>query len=127
MNTEKALLGEILDRPDDDLPRLVYADWLDEHGDTDRADFIRTQVQLARMDPDDPRRAAWEGRARQLWGQHHGEWLAPFGAFRRGFAEHVRDSIPGYLARADRWARVAPVQRVDLYQEARARPNPSAA
>ena len=27
----------------DDLPRLIFADWLDEHGDADRAEFIRLQ------------------------------------------------------------------------------------
>lgn len=37
-------LRAIIDRPDDDLPRLVFADWLDEHGDGERAEFIRLQV-----------------------------------------------------------------------------------
>lgn len=31
MDTESALLADILSKPDDDLPRLVYADWLDEN------------------------------------------------------------------------------------------------
>jgi uncharacterized protein (TIGR02996 family) len=44
MHTDRAaFLAAILDRPDDDLPRLVYADWLDEHGEPERAEFIRTQ------------------------------------------------------------------------------------
>jgi uncharacterized protein (TIGR02996 family) len=36
-----------------DAPRLVYADWLDENGDPDRAAFIRTQVALWDKHPAD--------------------------------------------------------------------------
>jgi uncharacterized protein (TIGR02996 family) len=43
-----ALLADIVENPADDTPRLVYADWLDENGDGDRADFIRVQVALER-------------------------------------------------------------------------------
>jgi uncharacterized protein (TIGR02996 family) len=43
-----ALLRAVLAAPDDDAPRLIYADWLDEHGDPARAEFIRAQVVLAR-------------------------------------------------------------------------------
>lgn len=45
-----ALLRAICAAPDDDTPRLVAADWLDEHGDADRAAFIRIQVELARLE-----------------------------------------------------------------------------
>lgn len=48
MTTEDALLAAVLANPDDDLPRLVYADWLEEHGEPERAEFIRVQVELAR-------------------------------------------------------------------------------
>ena len=43
-----ALLGAIFDHPDDDTPRLVYADWLQEHGHEDYAQFIRLSVQISR-------------------------------------------------------------------------------
>lgn len=42
-----ALLDAVKDNPDEDTPRLVLADWLDEYGDrfdTERATFIRTQI-----------------------------------------------------------------------------------
>jgi uncharacterized protein (TIGR02996 family) len=42
-------IAAIIARPDDDLPRLIYADWLDENGECERAEFIRCQVELARM------------------------------------------------------------------------------
>jgi uncharacterized protein (TIGR02996 family) len=40
-----AFLDAIFDNPDDDTPRLVYADWLQEHGQEDYAQFIRLSIQ----------------------------------------------------------------------------------
>jgi uncharacterized protein (TIGR02996 family) len=48
--TERSLLDAVLENPDDDLPRLVYADWLDENGDPKRAEFIRAQIAMAASD-----------------------------------------------------------------------------
>lgn len=42
-----ALLAAILANPGDDTPRLVYADWLEEAGDANRAAFIRLQCRIA--------------------------------------------------------------------------------
>lgn len=41
---ERALLAAIRMHPAEDLPRLVYADWLQEHGRDERAEFIREAV-----------------------------------------------------------------------------------
>lgn len=49
MTTEAALLLAIFSTPDDDLPRKVFADYLDETGRSERAAFIRYQVDLARL------------------------------------------------------------------------------
>src|SRR5262245_41658733 len=46
MSDRDALLAAIRAAPDDDAPRLIFADWLEEHGDADRAEFIRVQVEL---------------------------------------------------------------------------------
>jgi uncharacterized protein (TIGR02996 family) len=121
---EDAFLADIAEHPEDDTPRLVYADWLDDHDQSDRAAFIRLQCEQAHMAPDDPRRPEWEEKARQLWEAHQEEWLRRFYAFRRGFVEEVCDSVPGYLSRADYWARLAPVQRVELHQYAGISPKP---
>ena len=51
--SEKGLLQAILDAPADDVPRLVYADWFDDHGDSVRAEFIRLQCRRARLEPGD--------------------------------------------------------------------------
>src|SRR5439155_15011937 len=58
MSDREALLAAIRAAPDDDLPRLVYADWLEETAGSlppmerpsagDRAAFIRLQVEAAR-------------------------------------------------------------------------------
>jgi uncharacterized protein (TIGR02996 family) len=44
------LLKAVCAAPDDDTPRLVVADWLQEHDNGDRAAFIRVQVELARLE-----------------------------------------------------------------------------
>lgn len=48
------LLKAIAAAPDDDLPRVVYADWLDEHGDAGRAAFIRAQIEMAKHEKNSP-------------------------------------------------------------------------
>lgn len=52
MTTEYAFLADIIAKPEDDLPRLVFADWLDENGQEERARWIRIQVELERTMPD---------------------------------------------------------------------------
>jgi uncharacterized protein (TIGR02996 family) len=49
MSDRDALIAAILANPDEDTPRLALADWLDEHGDPARAEFIRVQCELARQ------------------------------------------------------------------------------
>ncbi len=56
--TERALLAAIIANPDDDQPRLAYADWLEENGQTERAEFIRVQIELAN---------ATSGRSHRVW------------------------------------------------------------
>src|SRR5947209_1070483 len=51
MSPEESFLHAVLEAPDDDTPRLVYADWLDDHGEHDRAEFIRVRIDLARLAP----------------------------------------------------------------------------
>src|SRR5215216_4626617 len=87
MSDAAALLAAIRAAPDDDAPRLVYADWLDEHGQPERAEFIRVQCALARRDSPALRR-----REAELLAAHHdafaGQLAAPHLRFRfeRGFA-----------------------------------------
>jgi uncharacterized protein (TIGR02996 family) len=71
---ELALLKAVAADPADDLPRLVYADWLDEHGRPERAEFIRLQV--ANEQP----MTGWErgqtqSRIEELTEAHRAAWL----------------------------------------------------
>ncbi len=59
----EAFLRAIFDVPEDDTPRLVYADFLDENGEAERAELIRLQCELARIpDASDAMREAQLGR-----------------------------------------------------------------
>src|SRR4051812_32708846 len=95
MNQADAFLQAILDDPDDDVPRLVYADWLDDQGEHDRAEFIRTQLELARLPEDGDRTAELRAREETLLEFNRANWAAPLEpyayvkAFRRGFPEAV--------------------------------------
>jgi uncharacterized protein (TIGR02996 family) len=51
MGDHAGFLADILANPDDDTHRLVYADWLEEHGLSGRAAFIRVQCRIAREPP----------------------------------------------------------------------------
>jgi uncharacterized protein (TIGR02996 family) len=50
MDAGEALLKAIREGPEDDLPRLAYADWLDEHGQPERAELIRVQIERATLE-----------------------------------------------------------------------------
>lgn len=50
MSDGNDLRAQILANPDDDTLRLVYADWLQEHDQDWRAEFIRAQVAVAQME-----------------------------------------------------------------------------
>ena len=52
MTHDQAFLRAICEAPDDDAPRLVYADWLEERGYL-RGEFIRVQCMYARLAPPD--------------------------------------------------------------------------
>src|SRR5262245_4105521 len=95
VSLEEDFLAAIRAAPDDDGPRLVYADWLDEHGDP-RGEFIRVQLALAGLEEDDPARERLEGRERQLLVDNEAHWIEPLRdcgvvrwRFRRGLAEEV--------------------------------------
>ena len=46
----ESFLQAIRAEPEDDTLRLVFADWLDDHGQPERAEFIRLQIESARLD-----------------------------------------------------------------------------
>jgi uncharacterized protein (TIGR02996 family) len=72
-----AFLATVLEHPDDDAPRLVFADWLEEHGESDRAEFIRVQIELAHGPAEAHRRSFLKRREKELLQVHRKEWLKP--------------------------------------------------
>ncbi len=78
---QRALWAAIRAHPLDDVPRLVYADWLQEHGDEVRAEFIRLQCAIARAPTDRKTQRkvlrALDHRERVLYMAHHVRWAGP--------------------------------------------------
>jgi len=68
MTDERALLAAIWEDPHDDTLRLVYADWLEDHDQNARAEFIRVQCQLALLEEEDetPQRSELAAREQKL-------------------------------------------------------------
>lgn len=97
MSETAAFHRAILDHPGEDIPRLIYADAIEESGQPERADFIRAQVELAAAGPDDPRIPDLEARQGELFARHWRGWVAELPAldgiiwsrFHRGFVSHV--------------------------------------
>src|SRR5665213_3298216 len=95
MHSDRPFLEAIREQPDDDLHRLAWADWLEEHGDDDRATFLRAQLVAARLDETDLAIDALEDRADDLLARHDREWagrvaeLAIDWGWSRGCVEHA--------------------------------------
>jgi uncharacterized protein (TIGR02996 family) len=63
--------------PSDNTTRLIFADWLDDHDDPDRAAFIRLAVRLERLPEDHPNRAALLARYNDQRLTNGPRWLGP--------------------------------------------------
>src|SRR5262245_54689809 len=109
MTPEEAFLWQCAEGPGDDLPRLVYADWLAAQGRGDDAELIRAQLELVRGGLDADRRAVLEARVallvqrtgygllgrwanRALAREECGPW-----AVERGLPARVRLTVPRLL------------------------------
>jgi uncharacterized protein (TIGR02996 family) len=89
MESAEAFLWTILDQPNDDGPRLVYADWLEERGDP-LAELIRLQIEIEGVGGVHQQ---LEARVQELLECHRETWFEPIqslglsGCFRRGLME----------------------------------------
>jgi uncharacterized protein (TIGR02996 family) len=79
----EALDRAVLEHPEDDVPRLAMASWLDDNGEQDRAEFVRVQVELSRMNDYGGGKAYGEkrdelrSRELALFAAHGAEWFGP--------------------------------------------------
>jgi uncharacterized protein (TIGR02996 family) len=117
MEQEQAFVDAIRAQPEDDAPRLAYADWLRERGDP-RGELIDAQVRwdranqnldLAAMQPHGVR--SW-----QVQRQHEQAWMAPLFAlglnhysFRRGFVETGGIYLADFLKNSAKLFELAPL------------------
>jgi uncharacterized protein (TIGR02996 family) len=116
MTESDAFRRAVIADPDDDTPRLVYADWLEEHRQTERAVFIRAQIEAARAEPfSKPARDA-ELSAIKLLDSHRYAWTRHIAAhcvdpprFGRGFIEHVAVEPVTFVAMASRFFNTEPI------------------
>jgi uncharacterized protein (TIGR02996 family) len=131
MSEREAFLHAICENPDDDTPRLVFADWLDEHGEADRAEFIRLQIEIAGL-PEGVKKKKKQTREKQLLNMHKEKWtehlkefqasrtLHPtldgtFCKFRRGFVDGIHSDAPALLEQGERLFTLAPIRELRLW------------
>jgi uncharacterized protein (TIGR02996 family) len=101
MSNEAAFLQAVCEVRHDDTPRLVFADWLDDRGEAERAEFIRLQCALARWVPDLARRTELRRRERQLLKGQARAWL---GGVRRFWkAWHFERGLPSVTMTAEQF------------------------
>jgi uncharacterized protein (TIGR02996 family) len=119
MSDHQAFLQGILQHPDDDAPRQVYADWLEERADP-RGEFIRVQCALAKLPVDDPQWAYLEQREWDLLRAHEAEWMKDIQSivsdwtFHRGFVDTVSLGARAFVDDGAKLVSRAPIRRVKL-------------
>jgi uncharacterized protein (TIGR02996 family) len=144
LSQEQAFLADIGANPDDDTPRLVFADWLTERdgpGDSERAEFIRVQCQSQHLPPctcsfgrvltssscrrclallrELRLRFEVQDRLRDEWRSWADERNGPSPwweawEFRRGFVEHVTLKADDWCRYAERLLATQPIREVTL-------------
>jgi uncharacterized protein (TIGR02996 family) len=116
----EAMLQAIAAEPDDDDLRLIHADWLEDHGEPERAEFIRVQCERARLPDGHPGQRKLLQKERALL-QNHGlkwrGWIAFMGfdhLFRRGFLEEVTLSAEIFVEQVQPLADIPTLRLVGL-------------
>lgn len=105
---------DIKEHPDDDTPRLIFADWLEEHGDeasAARGVFLRSRVLRHHLAPDDPNYGLLKRREGKLFTTHRWDWLGPladqarYWEFSRGLVQVWAQAEKILTAEVADWAR----------------------
>jgi len=119
---QAALLAAIAAEPDEDAPRLVYADWLQEHDDEEQATFIRDAVRLEWLsDYEDEKRQRVAAQLDAAVNRSGVEWLSELGVtgtaltYDRGMVESmVYDGIDQFMEDAPTLFARVPVRAVTI-------------
>ncbi|MEM8670506.1 MAG: TIGR02996 domain-containing protein [Planctomycetota bacterium] len=120
---ESDFIAAINAAPDDDVPRLVFADWIAEKGDAARAEFIRLQLQRQALPTWDPQQLPLYVREQKLLELHESEWRSAlptidgvaWGTFRRGFISSATiTNLEGFSSLIHQCRRSAPIDSVTI-------------
>lgn len=121
MDDQAAFLRMIAASPEDNVPRLVFADWLQEHGDDDRAEFIREQIRLHHLSQDDPEHPSLRAKVRAMLDEHRREWVEDLpewarksARFERGFVREISGTAQEWLDDARTLLERFPIRVVSL-------------
>ena len=101
MSTDSEFLDEIHASPYDDTPRLIYADWLEEHGDP-RGEYLRIECELNGLSDGDALFDELAPRLRDLRQDIDPAWLADVGRTKIGNCLVVAFECP------KRWEQLKP-------------------
>jgi uncharacterized protein (TIGR02996 family) len=123
MSLLEGFLQDIIEHPDDDAPRLILADWLDDQGaayGAASADLIRVQCRLASLPFADDERPGLEAREMLLvhgpanhWASRHRYVLRDW-TFHRGLIGEASIQASRLPAHAGQLFRTLPLQRLTL-------------
>lgn len=117
------LLAAVCTAPWDELPRLVFADWLDDHGEHDRAEFIRLHCERWRVREKRRANQPLGARIAGLRAANEARWRSElpalpgvgWGRYWRGFVSEARFADPAVLVEhADAVFSATPVQFVSV-------------
>jgi uncharacterized protein (TIGR02996 family) len=104
----------VLDSPDDEATRLVYADCLEQAGRIDEAELIRVQCRLSELERD----PALEERQHDLLCRVEARLAAPLQPyvdrwwFRRGLIDQIETPAATFASHGERLFAVAPVRHL---------------
>ncbi len=119
MTHPDTFLHAILDNPDSNVPRLQYADWLDEQCNP-LGEFIRVQCRLARLAARDPCLRELERREQELLAEFEDDWLGDlrdmveWWVFRGGFVTEIALSGNQLRAHGAELFRRAPIREMHI-------------
>jgi uncharacterized protein (TIGR02996 family) len=121
----RELLNNVIADPDNDGPRLEYADWCEQAAEKSLvtlAAYIRASVALANLAKDDKsvkqfdltqRANFYEQRCTDYWRPHFPDYVLEIQLV-RGFPECVKVSAEDFLKFADQLYTVAPIRHLDI-------------
>lgn len=122
VNDDLAMIAFVEAHAMDDRPRLIYADWLDDHDEPELAAFVRLQVEVHRVPSVDPRRMELRAREKAAWDCYKRKWADDLAAGKIGRGHFTRGiltkpaAFPAahFVERSHRWAPGLPVRSLRL-------------